>query len=77
MTTSDPGSPAIATAPGLAVDRSGPVSANPATAVFGQVMGLVPETSRVILLASAYSAATQPSAWGSLSSSALSRASAV
>ena len=40
MTTSGPGSPAIATAPGLALDRSAPVSANTATAVFGQVMGL-------------------------------------
>jgi FtsH-binding integral membrane protein len=44
MTTSDPGSPAIATGPGLALDGSGPVSANPATAVFGQVMGLVAAT---------------------------------
>ena len=53
MTTSDPGSPAIATAPGLALDRSGPVSANPATAVFGQVMGLVAATI-AFLAAGAY-----------------------
>jgi FtsH-binding integral membrane protein len=53
MTTSDPGSPAIATAPGLALDRSRPVSANPTTAVFGQVMGLVAATI-AFLAAGAY-----------------------
>jgi FtsH-binding integral membrane protein len=53
VTTSDPGSPAIATAPGLALDRSGPVSANPTTAVFGQVMGLVAATI-AFLAAGAY-----------------------
>ncbi len=53
MSTSDPGLPAIATAPELALDRSRPVSANPATAVFGQVMGLVAATI-AFLAAGAY-----------------------
>jgi hypothetical protein len=44
MSFSDPGSPAIATSPKPAVDRSMPVTTNPATAVFGQVMGLVAVT---------------------------------